>query len=84
MFEVSAPRSDLILFEPVSSTALSLMAMQAADTYRYRYRKHLLVLHVLLFLFIFYEVACLLFCFCLFGFLISEKISKLSKCPLLL
>lgn len=32
VFEVSAPRSDLILFEPVSSTALSLMAMQAADT----------------------------------------------------
>lgn len=36
------------------------------------------------FRYFFYEVACLLFCFCLFGFLISEKISKLSKCPLLL
>lgn len=93
MFEVSAPHSDLILFEALSSTALSLVAVQPADTCSRQARGtenletpvsftgFIVFNH---FRYFSYEVACLLFCFCLFGFLISEKTSKLSKCSLLL
>lgn len=78
MFEVSAPRCDLILFEPVSSTALSLVAVQAADTCPRQARStenletpvsftgFIVFIH---FRYFSYEVACLLFLFLFVWFL---------------